>query len=87
MMTEEVIDDNSSDGESFERWAEEASYGWCRKLWSYPLMVEGAAHGSSNDRGNCARKLDIRTCPLMVEEASDLCVGDDYAQRQWQVQR
>ena len=28
---------------------------WRMKLWSSPSMVEGAAHGSNDGRGNCAK--------------------------------
>lgn len=50
---------------------------WQRKLWSYPSVVEGAAHESSSIGGNHARKLDLWTRSSTLEEASDLCVGGE----------
>ncbi|RWW60386.1 hypothetical protein BHE74_00032621 [Ensete ventricosum] len=48
---------------------------WRRKLWSSPSIVEGATHGSSDGGGYYARKLDLRTRPSAIEEASVLYVG------------
>ncbi|RWW25407.1 hypothetical protein GW17_00010257 [Ensete ventricosum] len=48
---------------------------WRRKLWSCPSAMEGAAHKSSNNGGNCVQKLDFQTLPSAVKEASDVCVG------------
>ena len=62
---------------------------WQKKLWSSPSTMEGDAHESNNNKGNCARKLDIWTHPSATEEASVLCVdgkgngsdrGNGYAQ-------
>ncbi|CAL9190035.1 unnamed protein product, partial [Musa hybrid cultivar] len=54
---------------------------WWRKLWSYLLVMEGVVHGSSSSGGNCAQKLDLRTCLSVAKEALDVCVGSGGSSR------
>ncbi|URD84025.1 hypothetical protein MUK42_21365 [Musa troglodytarum] len=62
-MIEKASDGDVASGRSFR-----CIHRWQRKLCSSPSMVEGAAHGSSGNEGNCARKLDLWTRLSVVEQ-------------------
>lgn len=60
-----AADDDVVGGGSFR-----CVYQWRRKLWSSPLMMEGAAHESNDGGGNYALNIDLWTHSLAAEEVS-----------------
>lgn len=73
-MATEAADNDVGVGGSFifVRW-------WRRKLRSYALVANEAAHKSNGAKGNYTRKLqrwELRSRSSTTEEASDLCIDD-----------
>ncbi|RWW83456.1 hypothetical protein BHE74_00008069 [Ensete ventricosum] len=84
--TEAAADDSNSNRESFGRWrrklqtmtlwAKEASNVSVdrKEVVVLPSTGKGATHRSSDARGDCARKLHLRTRPSATKEVSVLCI-------------